>query len=97
MRMMRSVTHNGAIVAPGLGINIVVGSVVDFDQTDDVGGTVEQHLGHLASGYVPAVPLVPFDMAVAAVGVTLPDATDDLLHLVSDPEDPGEMQDEAQT
>lgn len=54
MRMMRSLTHVGALAAPGLGINIAVGTVLDFDAVDDHGETVETHLGALAAGYGPA-------------------------------------------
>lgn len=69
MRLMRSVTHHGAITAPGLGLNIAAGvTVVDFDQVDDNGHTVEEHLGHLAAGYVAV-----FEPVAAGAVVVPPD------------------------
>lgn len=57
MKMMRSVSFAGSVLSTGVGgVNIAVGSVVDFDEK--VGElTVEDHLGDHAKHFEPVEPV----------------------------------------
>lgn len=59
MRLMRSVGHNGSIVSRGFGTNIAVGQVLDFDERDEAGVTVGEHLAGLEHLYEPVGIEVP--------------------------------------